>query len=126
MSFKKLNGIAHDIAHHAQSGLSYLHPYLANGCKTLGIAEITLDLLEDPYPSDFPVTKPLTLSTLALKEKFFKMISTLDTSPTELESAILIFHFPLGSDDYSSVVTSKFRLTSGKEISHVIDLPKNK
>jgi hypothetical protein len=53
-SIKKLSSVCHNIAHHAVSGLSYVHPHLRQACKGIGIDTITIDLLrEQPCPDRF-------------------------------------------------------------------------
>lgn len=48
---RALAGVAHDIAHHAASGLSYLSPHLANALRDAGLSTTTLELLDSaPYP----------------------------------------------------------------------------
>ncbi len=55
-SSKLLNGVAHDILHHAMSGLSCLHPHLSQTCRTAGVTEITLDLMrESPCQPASPI-----------------------------------------------------------------------
>ena len=122
MSVKKLNNIAHNIAHHAASGLSYLHPYLGEGCRASGILVVELDLLNGTYPANFPVPKPLSLSTHELINKFKEMIEDSKSSKDEIESAKLYFQFSLlRKDDYACVVKSVLKLVSGRELSHVIE-----
>lgn len=122
MSAKKLNGVAHNIAHHAASGLSCLHPYLGEGCRALGITLVTLDLLNGTYPIKFPVPRPLRLSTQAILTKFRKMVDDSDSKIDEIESAVLHFQFlPFRTNDYSCDVKSVIKLVSGKELIHIIN-----
>jgi hypothetical protein len=49
---KTLRGVAHDIAHHAQDGLSWVHPHLFLACHDAGVTSAEFELLEkSPYPS---------------------------------------------------------------------------
>jgi hypothetical protein len=43
-----LQGVAHDIAHHAASGVSPLSSHLALAMGAAGIQTVAIDLLEDP------------------------------------------------------------------------------
>jgi hypothetical protein len=121
MSAKKLNNMAHNIAHHAQSSLSYLHPHLGEACRALGITNVTLNLLKTPYPKGFPVSEPLSMSTNQIQNKFLKMIAESESSIEEIDSAVLHFQFsPWIRDDYC-VVQSVIRLVCGRELSHIIE-----
>src|SRR5688572_4059771 len=69
--------IAHNIAHHAQSGLSFIAPHLAHCCHTAGLSAVTLDLLAGrPFPQSFPVSRELASSAAALQVRFRPMVST--------------------------------------------------
>lgn len=64
---RALAGVAHDIAHHAASGLSYLSPHLAQALRDAGLRTTTLELLEaSPYPPGVKAVKPLRLALQAL------------------------------------------------------------
>lgn len=66
----RLQGIAHNIAHHAGSGLCSISPHLANALKLDGIETTNIDLLsEDPYPGNVAYIEPLSLSLSALRLK---------------------------------------------------------
>lgn len=120
VSQKLYNGIAHDIAHHAASGLSYLHPHLAKACKVLGVNEVSMSLLdEQSFRQDLLIQKPLQLSSDKVKEKFREMILQAQLDTQQLEKASLHFQF-IYSDDYSCVVTSLLKLKSGREFTHTI------
>lgn len=58
-----LKSVGHNIAHHAQSGLSYVHPYLGQLCREAGVMSIEVELLDAlPYPVGFPLMRPLELA----------------------------------------------------------------
>ncbi len=119
VSQKLYNGVAHDIAHHAASGLSYLHPHLAKACKALGVNEVSMNLLDKTsFRQDLLVEKPLQLSSDTLKEKFREMILHAQLDAQQLEKASLLFQFKY-SDDCSCVVTSELKLKTGKEFMHI-------
>ena len=73
----ELAGVAHNIAHHAGSGLSCLSPHLAKALRAAGAATTQIDLLSDsPYPANASESEPLRAAleslrgtTLALLEK---------------------------------------------------------
>ena len=69
---RALLGVAHNIAHHSGSGLSYLSPHLAAALRAANRDTTTIDLLEtSPYPSISVHLEPLhraleTLHTTAV------------------------------------------------------------
>ena len=63
-----LAGIAHNIAHHSASGLSYLSPHLAQALRAAGEETTAIELLvQDPYPPKIGEVQPLRLSLASLK-----------------------------------------------------------
>lgn len=122
-SSKHLNAVAHDIAHHAVSGLSYIHPHLGAACRSANIDEITLDLsLADPFPIGFAANEPLKAATRALRKKFEDIIQMKGFSASEVRIATLRFIFsPSRSDDYSSVCFSHLCTLDGKEFHHRLE-----
>lgn len=64
---RALAGVAHDIAHHAASGLSYLSPHMAQALREAGLETTTLELLEEsPYPQGAQELRPLRLALQTL------------------------------------------------------------
>jgi hypothetical protein len=117
-SSKLLNGVAHDILHHAMSGLSCLHQHLSQTCRTAGVTEITLDLMrESPLPTNIPVCQPLILACRAVHRKFLGIVESVGLTLADVAAARLIFHIvPDAPDDYSyfsgtsEVVTAQGRI----------------
>ena len=65
-----LQGIAHNIAHHAGSGLSYISPYLGNALRASSLETTEIDLLsESPYPLNISLDESLGLSLQSLRSK---------------------------------------------------------
>lgn len=65
-----LQGVAHNIAHHAGSGLSYISPHLSNTLSGSGINTTEINLLSDsPYPENVLQNKPLRMALMSLREK---------------------------------------------------------
>jgi hypothetical protein len=74
---RALAGVAHDIAHHAASGLSYLSPHMAQVLRTAGLNTTILELLDpNPYPPGV-----LEVGTLRLALRAFR--STVETILTK-------------------------------------------
>ena len=62
---RALAGVAHDIAHHSASGLSYLSPHLAEALRQAGLETTQIELLDNsPYPEG---ARELERLRLALK-----------------------------------------------------------
>jgi hypothetical protein len=94
MSTKRLRSVIQSTAHHAVSGLCYVHPHLGAMCKGLGIKSIRIGLLEpsfDPALGDIP--KELSLSTNALREKFHEIMLSERISLNEAQEAYATFEF---------------------------------
>lgn len=65
---RDLAGVAHDIAHHAASGLSHLSPYMAQALRSVGLDTTVLELLDPaPYPPGASEVEPLRLALLSLR-----------------------------------------------------------
>jgi hypothetical protein len=66
-SLKTLQSVAHDIAHHAQSSLGWLHPHLSQACRAAGRTTVQIRLTDaDPYPQLLEPMEPLRLALLGL------------------------------------------------------------
>jgi hypothetical protein len=94
-STKRLRSVVHSVAHHAMSGLSYLHPHLGELCQSLKIRRIEVNLLNaalDPAPHKIP--KPLALSLPTFCRTFESILASekLDTSAVSCASALFEFH----------------------------------
>ena len=114
-STKRLRGVAHNLAHHAQSGLSCLNPHLAKACEKAGILGVSFDLLpENPYPSDLPICEPLRFPLAALREWFLGQLDHLGRDKSDLGHVFLTFEFR-DVESYNSAVAAAIRTTAGKE-----------
>ncbi|MDZ4057586.1 MAG: hypothetical protein U1D69_11625 [Polynucleobacter sp.] len=122
-SQRALAGVAHDIAHHAGSGLSYVHPHLYQACRSAGVREATVDLLDSaPYPPGVPQLEPLRLSLSALRDKFFAILSANGLAASDIASISLRFQFPLlGADGYTCQVAARLQSSQGRLFTAVVD-----
>jgi hypothetical protein len=99
----RLNGVAHDIGHHAQSGLSWLYPHLGEACRDAGVLVAAVDLVHDaPYPEDLPERRPLALALCAMRGKLASILERHGFALEDLVEARLEFTFPPGYGDYCS------------------------
>ncbi len=92
-SLKKLQAVAHDIAHHAQSSLSWIHPHLGEACAEAGVLDTSVELLMSSCPRGLAARKPLELALSSLREKFFEMLSTYGLSREDVRAVRLEFRF---------------------------------
>ena len=114
-SNKRLNSVAQSIAHHAVSGLSYVHPHLGEMCDKKGITSVEINILADDfYPSYFDANTPLRLSLNHLKARFFEILKREGFSENDISGVTLSFEFDFTKwDYYCSICTSKIITHSG-------------
>ena len=114
-SRRLFKGVAHDLAHHAQSGLSYMHPHVVRNCKAYSLGEVTAELLSgSPWPAAFRPSKPLRLATSALQETLNGFIRRQGLDPDDLTSANVTFQLVPSKDDWTTIVSSRLQLKNGK------------
>lgn len=111
MSTKRLRSVLHSTAHHAVSGLCYVHPHLGEHCKVLGLKEISVSLLTPEFdPPIEKLSKEIVYSTDALREKFREITQSEGMTEESFSSASARFSFSEGSWPSScqvSVVTAE-------------------
>ena len=119
-SRKHLNGAAYDIMHHAVSGLSYLHPHIAQTCRAAGLPALTLDLMRpSPLPPDISAEEPCVLATQTLHRTFVTLLQKIGFTLDDISSATLTFSAPRSSDDdYTLACRSELVTTDGKRYEH--------
>jgi len=108
-SIKRLRSVIQSTAHHAVSGLCYVHPHLGEECKKAGIKTIDVNLLKPGFDPKLPsITKELELSTNALREKYSELLAVESIHASEIKSAYATFEFLRGrwpTSCYIEVVT---------------------
>ena len=93
-SKKLMNGLAHDLGHHAISGLCEVVGHLYLACSLTGAKQITIDLLGKPTLSKRVLpNKELKLSIQALKDKLVEMLRRLGFATEDISAASLHFTF---------------------------------
>jgi len=119
-SKKHLNAVAHDIAHHAVSGLSWLHPHLGEACRRAESDEVVLDAARvDPLPDGFPASEPLKLAAGGLHRTFVAIVEKKGFSVGDVKRAELRFVFsPNRKDDYSCTCFSHLTASDDREYTH--------
>lgn len=102
-SKKRYKSITHSIAHHAVSGLSFVHPHLGKACEEVNAKDVAIDLLaEEPCPNEFIHLKPLRLSLTTLKNTFIELLEKEGFSVQDVKEAVLTFSFYPHLDHYCS------------------------
>lgn len=85
-----LTGVAHNIAHHSASGLSYISPHLAMALRGAGESTTEIDLLApEPYPPNAEEMQPLRLALRALKVTVEEILRKHGFSPNDVASVVL-------------------------------------
>ena len=108
-----LSGVAHNIAHHSASGLSYLSPHLAIALRSSGAETTEIELLSlEPYPNNAIELKPLRLALSSLKSTIEAMIQKHGFSQSDVASVVLhATPAPWDKEGYTlhtrSVITAK-------------------
>ncbi|MDR6982662.1 hypothetical protein J2X32_001280 [Rheinheimera pacifica] len=107
-SHKRLKSVVQSSAHHAVSGLSFVHPHLGQACEEAGLDSIEICISDtEPCPERFLHIEPLKLALNTLKEKFFGLVVAEGFEPKDIESAKMFFEFKHGHfDHYCSVCTA--------------------
>lgn len=107
-SHKRLKSVVQSIAHHAVSGLSFVHPHLGQACESSGFDSIDIYVSEtEPCPKEFLHIEPLRLALNTLKETFYGLVIAEGFEPKDIESTKLVFEFEHGQlDHYCSVCTA--------------------
>jgi hypothetical protein len=115
-SFKNFKGAAYDIAHHAQSSMSYLFPYVGKLCQKANLTAVTIELMvDDPYPKELDYIEPFSLALNSLVAKFEDILIKLKLPISEVVQMDLTIIFNQGYGDGSIyIVESKMVLKSGK------------
>jgi hypothetical protein len=89
---KRLRSVVHSIAHHAISGLCYVHPHLGQARKRLGVKDASVDLLRPEISLVIdPIPREIALSTEALRERFAALIAGERLNIAEIKSAEAVF-----------------------------------
>lgn len=114
-SNKRLNSVAQSIAHHAVSGLSYVHPHLGEMCDKKEFTSVEINVLaDDIYPSNLDDNTPLRLSLNQLRARFLEILKSEGFSKNDISGATLKFEFDFTKwDYYCSICTCKIITLTG-------------
>jgi hypothetical protein len=122
-SQKLLSSVAHNIAHHAVSGLSYVHPHLKPALVEAGLSSISIDLLNPDFtPPQLKPNTPLAQALGGLKAKFVEILNAEGLALSDIQSAVLVFDFPSNyTDNYCSDCHVHLISATGKPYSQAVN-----
>lgn len=119
---KRLRSVCHSIAHHAVSGLSYVHPHVLRACRDANIESMEVNLLDvDPCPFQFKGIEPLRLSLQGLREKLESILAAESFSISDLTIATLSFKPDPGKDNYCSICHAMLKSRDQEPIEYIVD-----
>lgn len=119
---KRLRSVCHSIAHHAVSGLSYIHPHVLRACHDANIDSMQVNLLDvDPCPTQFKGIKPLRLSLRGLREKFEDILVAESFSISDFTLAKLCFTADPGKDDYCSICHATLKCIDQEPVECIVN-----
>ena len=91
---KRMRSVIQSIAHHAISGVCYLHPHLGRQCNKDRLNLVTLDLINGGLkPGLSEESKEIKLSTKAVLEKLNSIMNAEGIEMTYLNKATATFKF---------------------------------
>ena len=113
---KRLRGVAHNFAHHCQSGLSFIQPHLSAALSRAGVSLLEVDLLPtvDTRPridADGPLSKALQSARVRLMD----ILAKHRIDELHIASVRVVFRVRRISD-YDSAVEVRMRTTTGEEV----------
>ena len=121
-SRKRLNGVSHSIAHHAVSGLSWLHPHLRESCRLIGVNSMVVNLLAtEPCPDELLEFTPLRGGIHSVKDRFEEILHSEGLSISDLKQAYLRFELEPNQDDYCCNCYSEIVSATGKSYAHFLN-----
>ena len=111
---RSLAGVAHDLAHHAGSGLGYLTPHLAQALWGASLETTAIELLDDqPYPKGVAELLPLRLALAAMRETAFDILKKYGFARSDVLS-IKLHGTPAPWDSMGFLLHTRAVITSAK------------
>lgn len=119
----RLNGVAHDIGHHAQSGLSWLYPHLGEACQQASVLSASVNLLSPvPYPDGLPRDERLAGAMAALRETLARILTKEGFELADLSEARLEFIFPPGYGDHCTYGVRSLLIARGRRFERLLPM----
>lgn len=113
---KRLRGIAHDLAHHAVSGLSFLHPHIRQSQPEAERIAIDLQVRSEDSCS------PAVIATEALRSKFAGLLEAAGLDAGTLRAASATFFYQTQSEcpDWPYACHVRLELANGEAIEDAV------
>jgi len=93
VKLKRLNGVAHDLGHHAVSGLSSVPAHLFRVASTVDVARVAVSVLPLEYPEVLPEDKTLRRALESLHRFLLGLLGGLELGKEVVSGAIVEFSF---------------------------------
>ncbi len=122
-SRKRLSSVCHSIAHHAGSGLSWLHPHLFEACTAFGTSAVLVEIHSELYfaPS-VPLSRELAASLDSLVGRFKSILQAEGFSAQDVERAAVLFEYPPQyTDGFSVNCHARLSDRQGNVYTHSVD-----
>ena len=111
---RHLRSVAHNTAHHAASGVSFLHPHAFRAARDAGLVPLAFDLLQGTPVALEPIEPGLRMASEGLGRKFIDILHSAGFQREALASAHLYLLFPTSDENYC-VATCRLTTAQGKE-----------
>lgn len=119
---KRLRSVCQSIAHHAVSGLSYIHPHVLHACRSVGMGNMQVNLLvADPCPLQFYEIESLRSSLKGLREKFEAILAAEGFSFSDLSLATLSFTPAPDMDDYCAICHATLQSKDQEPVEYTVN-----
>lgn len=92
-STKRLRSVIQSTAHHAMSGLCFIHDSLGTFCEARSLDKAVIDLISGTVVTTDSVPEPLRLSAKALHERFMQILHREGMHVSDLLSATVEFQY---------------------------------
>jgi hypothetical protein len=86
---RRLNGVAHDLGHHAVSGTSALVPHLFRVSNEAGSVEVTVMIFPPQYPDGLAADESLEVALRSLHSFLLQLVRKQHLESTDIQSASL-------------------------------------
>jgi hypothetical protein len=118
----RLTSVCHSIAHHAASGLCYVHPDLGRTVRASGESEALIDLLDRAHaPRPIIFRSHLEKAIGALRQRFAQILASEGLAVEDLAGAKLLFVFDPDADVTCSTVHACLTEKDGRRSRRAVD-----
>lgn len=124
---KRIRSVCHSIAHHAASGVSFVHPHVLHACTELGSGELEVNLLNGELcPPSCSNNETLRRSLEGVRLKLSEILAAEGMIVEDLARASLTFvRAPEARDDYSTICRAQLTAQNGYTADVTVDFMGN-